>query len=137
MNWSREPEGCSAVESNNAQPGYEPAPDTSLPPAAPIIAQPRLCRLCGERPVSPARLKAYDYRCNRCRHRSPSERATTARYNRTSFRRAATARWNAKRIFIGAQYHSAAPTADIARVINAHIKESVCRFLVIHSKNGN
>jgi hypothetical protein len=90
----------------------------------------RLCRLCGERPVSPARLKAFDYRCSRCRHQTPGQRATVARYNRSSpVRRAAVTVNNARRIFIGNDYHSRVASAETARLINAHIRKRRHAFI--------
>lgn len=92
----------------------------------------RICRTCGERPVSPSRLRTRDYRCSRCVHNTPLARARTARYHQSAKRRAVMARDNAKRIYIGQRYHSRVD-ADDARRINAHIKERRREFVTRQS----
>jgi hypothetical protein len=88
-----------------------------------------ICRLCRERPVPPSRIGVHDYRCSRCRHQTPAMLEVGRRYNQTDRRRAVVKRSNAKRIFLGRQYHSAASTPEVARVINAHIKEQRREFI--------
>src|SRR5262245_55755338 len=78
----------------------------------------RLCRLCGERPVTPSRIKAYDYRCSRCRYQTPASRK---HYHSERYKRAATARLK-RRIYVGREYHSMARSAEHATLINAHIR---------------
>jgi hypothetical protein len=90
---------------------------------------PRLCRLCQERPVPPSRLRDHDYRCSRCRHRSPSQRASTARYFKSEKRRAVVKKSNQQRIAIGRIYHSRVKDVEMARTINAHIKERRLGFV--------
>ena len=86
------------------------------------MTAPRLCRLCGERPVGPSMLRRSDYRCTRCRHRTPAAVARNRRYYQTASRKAVAKRQNARRIYVGQLYHSTAKTADDAARINAHIK---------------
>jgi len=93
----------------------------------------RLCRLCGENPVSPSCLKRFDYRCARCRHQTPAARAYQATYSRSANRRAVVARSNAKRICVGGVYHSMARTVGDARRINAVIKERLREFIARRS----
>jgi hypothetical protein len=78
-----------------------------------------LCKTCGERPVSPSAVASQSYRCSRCRHATPAARARDRRYNATAKRKAVMKRDNAKRIFIGREYHS---RSDHAQQINAHIR---------------
>lgn len=87
------------------------------------MTAPRLCRLCGERPVCRSRLRVSDYRCTRCRHRTPAALARNRRYYQTDARKAVAQRHNQRRIYVGAEYHSSARSAAVARAINAHIKE--------------
>lgn len=86
------------------------------------------CRLCGERPAAPSRVKSHDYRCKRCINRTPNGAARLARYNASAGRQSAQRRANAKRIHVGDAYHSTARTADEAARINAHIKARVAGF---------
>lgn len=95
-----------------------------------------MCRLCGERSVPPAREKARDYRCSWCRRQTPAQQAVFARYNKSEKGRAVYRRNNAKRIFVGRQYHSYAPTAALARVINTHIKERRSAFIKAQNEVG-
>jgi hypothetical protein len=88
----------------------------------------RKCRLCNDRPVCPSRLKHQDYRCSRCRNGSASHRAANLRWRRTADGRVHVATVNARRIFVGRTYHSTAVTAELAAVVNAHIKERVSAF---------
>lgn len=88
----------------------------------------RLCRLCHERPVSPARMRAWDYRCNRCRNRTPASKAATYRHNRTEKRKARKQQLGRRRIFVGRQYHSYAATQEQAERINAHVKDRLNAF---------
>jgi hypothetical protein len=87
----------------------------------------RLCRLCKVKPVSAARAKWSDFRCNPCRNASPAALAAKARHQGSPRQRATSLvrnkRTNARRIFIGKRYHSAAKSAELARAINAHIKD--------------
>jgi hypothetical protein len=87
----------------------------------------RLCRLCKVKPVSEARAKWSDFRCNPCRNASPATLAAKARYVETprgkAISDARNQRTNARRIWIGGRYHSAAATAELAQKINAHIKD--------------
>jgi hypothetical protein len=87
----------------------------------------RLCRLCKVKPVSAARAKWSDFRCNPCRNASPATLAAKARYVETprgkAISDARNQRTNARRIWIGGRYHSAAKSAELAHTINAHIKE--------------
>ena len=92
------------------------------------LADARLCRLCQERPVSPARIRAWDYRCSRCRGATPASKAAQYRHNRTERRRASKQARGRKRIFIGRQYHSYAATQEQAERINAHIKSRLNAF---------
>jgi hypothetical protein len=85
----------------------------------------RLCRLCNERTVAPAREKAYDYRCSRCRSRTPAHRAAMRNYMRSERGQAVRKNDNDRRIWIGKQHHSRAATPDVARAINLHIKERI------------
>ena len=89
----------------------------------------KLCRLCAERPVAPSRLREHDYRCSRCRHQTPAMRETNRRYFQSDLRRAVAKRSNDKRIFIGRQYYSSAPTLEDAQRINAHIKDRRHAFI--------
>lgn len=86
------------------------------------------CRLCGERPAAPSRVKNHDYRCTRCINRTPNGAARLARYNASARRQAVQRRANAKRIHVGGAYHSTARTADEARRINAHIRQRLAAF---------
>jgi hypothetical protein len=79
--------------------------------------------------VAPSRVSVQDYRCRRCRHHTTAMREATKRYGRTDKRRAVIKRSNAKRIFVGRQYHSAARTAQDARLINALIKDRRHAFI--------
>jgi hypothetical protein len=92
----------------------------------------RLCRLCKVKPVSAARAKWSDYRCDPCRNRAPSSLAAKARYDDTprgqAKAHARNQRTNARRIWVGRQYHSAATSAEQAQIVNAHIKERVLAF---------
>jgi hypothetical protein len=109
---------------------------TDAPQQAPDLLV-RRCRLCQRGHVSPARLKAGDYRCNRCRSASPSHKAARARYSQKPDRRAAESRRNRKRIYVGQEYHSVAATADTARIVNAHIKERMCHFRETRDRNAS
>jgi hypothetical protein len=88
----------------------------------------RLCRLCGERAVSPSRENAHDYRCSRCRSRTPAAKAALAKYMRTEKGQAIRKTDNGRRIRIGKEHHSRAATPDVAQRINAHIKERIREF---------
>jgi hypothetical protein len=92
-------------------------------------AEPRLCRLCHERHVPPARVRARDYRCTRCIQRSAAVTPARARYNAGAKRRAVVQRANQRRIYIGRTYHSTAPSAAEAQRINDHIKEKRREFV--------
>ena len=92
----------------------------------------RLCRLCGERAVSPARINARDYRCCRCRRRTHAEREVQRRYRRGARGQAI----NARRIFVGYQYHSRAASSEAARMINTHIKEQRRAFVRSQNKDA-
>ena len=87
---------------------------------------PRLCRLCGERPVPPCRIKEHDFRCSICRRSTAAYRASQARYEALPRRREAqrvkAADRAKRRIMVGRRYHSMAKTPEEARRINAHIK---------------
>lgn len=82
----------------------------------------------------PSRIKQYDYRCARCIHRTPNGLARMARYVAGEKRRAVVQRANARRLWVGGDYHSTAQSADEAQRINAHIKERT-RELVTRLKN--
>jgi hypothetical protein len=88
----------------------------------------RLCRLCNERPVSPSRLREQDYRCSRCRHRTPAQQAAVRRWRRTPKGREVDAQVRQRRIFIGTRYHSLVKSAEEAERINAHIKAELSAF---------
>ena len=108
--------------------GLLPRAQAQAPPVRPRAtgmagAVPDLCRLCGERPATPSRAKHGDRRCKRCINRTPAGIARLARYNATPARKAIIKRHNARRIMLGAVYHSSAGSVDEARRINAHIKE--------------
>lgn len=92
-----------------------------------------LCKDCGERPVSPSCLARHDYRCSRCRHSTPAGIARNRRYFRSDKKRACNRLSNAKRIFVGAAYHSMAHSAETARAIQAHIKERRRGFIARQS----
>lgn len=89
------------------------------------MAEVVLCRTCGERPCIPSRLAICHYVCAPCRNRTPAAKARLARYGQSAKRRAVMRRDNAKRLYIGRDYHSRVATVEQARAINAHIKERV------------
>jgi hypothetical protein len=88
----------------------------------------RLCRLCNERPVCASRLKAWDYRCSRCRNATPAHRTASKRYRGSARGRAVNERSNHRRIWIGRGYHSRATSLELAAVVNAHTKERLRAF---------
>ena len=83
---------------------------------------PRVCRLCGERPVSAAPLRHRDYRCTRCRNTSAPMKAAKRRYRQSPKGKAKMAVSNARRIMVGDTYNSYV-ALDIAAAVNTHIKE--------------
>lgn len=91
-----------------------------------------MCRLCNERRPAPSRVRASDYRCARCIHRSPNGCARRARYVKGPKRQAVVRRSNQRRVFVGSEYHSSVGTAALALSINDFIKEKrrgfVARF---------
>lgn len=89
------------------------------------MAEVGLCWQCGKRPCIPSRLKTGHHICARCRNASPKARARIARYQQSAKRRAVMRRDNAKRIYVGAEYHSRVASVDDARAINARIRERV------------
>jgi hypothetical protein len=97
----------------------------------------RLCRLCNVRPVSPSRMKAQDYRCSRCRNATPAHVNATRRYRTAAKGHAANTHCNQRRIWVGRQYHSRAVTVELAAVVNATIKERMCRFRETQDKSAN
>jgi hypothetical protein len=99
------------------------APTESTDASSQAAGAPRMCRLCRKRRVPPSCLTSGDYRCSRCRHRTPHAMARDRRYARGALRRAVVKRDNDKRIWVGDDYHSRTQTADLARLINAHIKD--------------
>jgi hypothetical protein len=112
------------------------------PPATVEQVVTRLCRLCRERPVLPSRAKHYDYRCSTCRNSTPAERAARRRWRKTLKGRAHERRKNARdnrlRIYVGREYHSRAPDAPTAAVVNAHIKERLsCHYRETRDRNEN
>lgn len=84
-----------------------------------------LCRHCEERPCVPSRAASGRYVCARCMHRTPAAKARVARYQQSAKRRAVMQRDNAKRIYVGAEYHSRVATVEHARAINRHVRERV------------
>lgn len=86
------------------------------------MAEVALCWQCGARPCIPSRLKTGHHICARCRNASPKARARIARYQQSAKRRAVMQRDNAKRIYVGAEYHSRVATVEQARAINAHVR---------------
>lgn len=89
------------------------------------MAEVGLCWQCGERPCIPSRLKTGHHICARCRNKTPAARARIARYQQSAKRRAVMQRDNAKRIYVGAEYHSRVATVEHARAINRHVRERV------------
>jgi hypothetical protein len=73
-------------------------------------------------------MKAYDYRCSRCRNATPAHVNATRRYRTAELWRATNAKGNQRRIWIGRGYHSRAATPDLAAVVNAHVKERMSVF---------
>lgn len=89
------------------------------------MAEVGLCWQCGERPCIPSRLKTGHHICARCRNSSPAAQARIARYFQSAKRKAVMKRDNAKRLFVGAEYHSRVATVEQARAINRHVRERV------------
>lgn len=93
------------------------------------MAEVMLCRQCGERPAMPSCVARRRYRCAKCRHSTPAAKARNARYFQTDKRRAVMARDNAKRLFVGRDYHSRVATVEHARAINTHVRQRVRQYV--------
>lgn len=93
------------------------------------MAEVALCRRCGGRPCMPSRLAVGHHVCARCRRSTPAAKARNARYFQSEKRKAVMKRDNAKRLYIGSEYHSRVASVEQARAINAHIKERVKQYV--------
>lgn len=92
------------------------------------MAEVGLCWQCGERPCIPSRLKTGHHICARCRNKTPAAQARIARYQQSAKRKAVMRRDNAKRIYVGAEYHSRVATVEHARAINRHVSSRMAAF---------
>lgn len=108
----------------------------------------RLCGICRQLPVGAGNLRKRVYRCQPCHKRL--SRPAEARYRFTDKRRAALARYRnspkglaqhkkyrARRIFIGAEYHSSARSVEEAAVINEHIRQRRKAFTQAQRAEGS
>lgn len=99
----------------------------------------RLCGICRQLPVGVGNLRRRVYRCQPCHSRLSAP--ARGKYNRSEKRQVADRRYRktpkgkdvrrkgrAKRIFIGAEYHSAAKSAEEAAAINAYIRQRRGQF---------
>jgi hypothetical protein len=102
----------------------------------------RLCGTCRARRIAPSNLARCSYRCYRCRQNQEKRRRSLSRYNASEKRRAVWARYEAsekgrlmtsrrraRRIFVGAEYHSMAKTVEQAAAINAYIRRLLSEFV--------